>query len=133
MDRAYTPDEAAKLQRRAKAKKLEDRLARDLDQAGGACALYVRQYRFHPHRKWPWDFAWPQVRLAVEVDGGQYSRGADGQVGGRHNRAAGYAAGCEKTNAGEVLGWHVLRFTGAQVRSPYAVETIRAAILALGR
>lgn len=28
------------------------------------------QYKFHPTRKWAFDFAWPEVMLGVEVDGG---------------------------------------------------------------
>ncbi len=30
------------------------------------------EYRFHPTRLWRFDYAWPQERLAVEFDGGQW-------------------------------------------------------------
>ena len=30
------------------------------------------QYKFHPTRKWAFDFAWPEVMLAAEVDGGSH-------------------------------------------------------------
>jgi len=29
-----------------------------------------REYRFHPRRKWRFDAAWPDAKLAVEVEGG---------------------------------------------------------------
>jgi very-short-patch-repair endonuclease len=64
----------------------------------------IPQYRFDPVRKWRFDFAWPDVRLAVEIDGGLFSRG-------RHQRAAGYQADCEKFNAAMLAGWRVLRYT----------------------
>ena len=28
-----------------------------------------REYRFHPERKWRFDFAWPERRFAVEIEG----------------------------------------------------------------
>ena len=40
------------------------------------------QYKFHPARKWAFDFAWPEVMLAAEVDGG--AKGVScGSCGGR--------------------------------------------------
>jgi very-short-patch-repair endonuclease len=62
------------------------------------------EYRFHPRRKWRFDCAFPDHRVAVELDGGTY-------MGGRHTRGAGFAADCEKLNAATVMGWRVLRFT----------------------
>src|SRR5574343_1379917 len=34
----------------------------------------VREHRFHATRAWRFDLAWPEHRLAVEYDGGTYSR-----------------------------------------------------------
>ena len=39
-----------------------------------------REYKFHKTRKWRFDFAYPDIQLAVEIDGGQWRAG-----GGRHN------------------------------------------------
>ncbi len=33
------------------------------------------QFKFHPARKWAFDFAWPEVMLAAEVDGGSHGVG----------------------------------------------------------
>ena len=34
--------------------------------------LWVREFKFHPRRKWRFDFANVQARLAIEVDGVVY-------------------------------------------------------------
>ena len=57
-------------------------------------------------RKWRFDFAWPEARVALEVDGGQWRAG-----GGRHNTDADRwkrAWAC-------ALGWRVLAFSGQQL------------------
>jgi len=78
----------------------------------------LRQVRFATPRRWAFDFAWPEFMLACEVDGGTWS-------GGRHTRGAGYAADCEKMNEALILGWRVIRVTGAHIKSGAAVEWIR--------
>jgi hypothetical protein len=35
----------------------------------------VREHRFHPVRKWRFDLAWPELLLAIEVDGGVWIEG----------------------------------------------------------
>lgn len=67
-----------------------------------------------PGRKYRFDFAWPALMLAVEIEGGQY-------VNGRHNRPAGYAEDCEKYNLAALEGWVVLRFTPKMVTDGIAV------------
>lgn len=64
----------------------------------------VTQYRFHPQRKWSFDFAFPSQKLAVEVDGQ------------RHRTYAGVRNDCEKFNTATLLGWRVLRFPSDQWR-----------------
>jgi len=81
-----------------------------------------RQYRFHPERRWRFDFAWPDHRLAIEVDGVLW-----GEQGG-HQRPDDYADDCEKLNEAVLLGWRVLRFTPAQVHSGDAVLTVQRAL-----
>lgn len=81
----------------------------------------VREYRFHPTRKWRLDFAWPAVMLAVEVEGGIYR-------GGGHTSTTGLKRDIEKGNALTMAGWRVLRFHGDQVRSGEAVALIRQAL-----
>ena len=63
------------------------------------------EYQFHPERRWRFDFAFPSVKLAIEVDGR-----------GRHQTAKGVIADCEKANEAVRLGWRVLRFPAGQKR-----------------
>ena len=79
----------------------------------------AREFRFHPRRRWRFDFAWPLYKVAAEVDGGIYSRG-------RHVRAAGFERDAEKGNAAVLAGWRVLHFTPRHVRSGMAVRAIEA-------
>jgi very-short-patch-repair endonuclease len=64
----------------------------------------VREYKFDPGRNWRLDFAWPGIKFAVEIHGGQWTRG-------RHQRGAGFAQDLEKMNAAQIAGWVVLQFT----------------------
>lgn len=66
----------------------------------------VTEYRFHPSRRWRFDFAWPKLRLAVEIEGGLYHG-----RGGGHVSVNGFIGDCEKYNAATLLGWRVLRYT----------------------
>lgn len=80
-----------------------------------------REYRFHATRRWRFDWAWPDKRLAVEIDGGQWVRG-----GGRHNSDNDR----EKMNAAAVAGWRVLRFSGGMLKKDPigCVGTLRRAL-----
>ena len=84
-----------------------------------------REFRFHPRRKWPFDFAWPERRLALEVEGGTWTNG-------RHTRGTGFAADCEKYNEATLLGWRVLRVTGEQVMDGSALDWVRRALAEQG-
>ena len=69
----------------------------------------IRQFQFHPVRKWPFDFAWPAYRVAVECDGGIYA-GLKSHSGG-----AAIHKDHEKRNAAAELGWRVLVFTSTHL------------------
>jgi very-short-patch-repair endonuclease len=67
-----------------------------------------REFVFHPERKWRFDFAWPAVKLAAELDGwGQ------GGHAGRHHTFLGARGDCEKYTAAALHGWRVMRFMSA--------------------
>lgn len=75
-----------------------------------------REYRFCA-RRWRFDFAWPEKKIAVEIEGGTWSRG-------RHVRGKGYEADLEKYNAAAEQGWRVFRYTTKQVESGAAIQQI---------
>ena len=84
-----------------------------------------RNYVFHPDRKWRFDFCWPDLMLAAEVDGGTWS-------GGRHIRGKGYEGDCRKCNEAALLGWRVFRFTAGMVNNGEAFETLEKALTGVG-
>jgi len=77
----------------------------------------VKEHRFHPKRRWRFDFAWPDLMLAVEVEG-------HGGAKSRHTSFTGFQNDCTKYNEACLLGWRVLRFTGPMVKSGEALDTI---------
>lgn len=76
------------------------------------------EFRFRPTRRRRADFAWPDKRLMVEVEGGHF-------VGGRHTRGTGFEADCEKYAEAALAGWKVIRVTGTHIKSGEALEWIR--------
>lgn len=84
-------------------------------------AELVREYLFHPTRKWRFDYALPALRIAVECDGGVWT-------GGRHVSPQGYVKDMEKFNAAAELGWVVLKFTPQQLVTIGTIETLRNTI-----
>lgn len=70
--------------------------------APGLMQFMCEQFRFAPPRRWRSDFAFPCVKILVEIDGtGGYSR---------HRSLIGFSKDCEKTNAATVLGYATLRY-----------------------
>lgn len=61
----------------------------------------VAEYKFHPTRKWRFDYAWPERLLALEVQGGIWTSG-------RHVRGAALKKEWEKLNEAATLGWRVI-------------------------
>jgi very-short-patch-repair endonuclease len=81
----------------------------------------VREYRFHAVRKWRYDYAWPDEKIALEVEGGVFTQG-------RHTRGSGFLADMTKYNFGAADGWCVLRCTPKDLRSPATVALLRQAL-----
>ena len=78
---------------------------------------YMMEYRFHPTRRWRFDFAFERIKFAVEVEGGTWS-------GGRHTTGSGFEKDCEKYAEALVLGWRVLRVTSTMVKKRTAINYI---------
>ena len=84
----------------------------------------VTEFRFAKQalgRNWAFDWAWPNYRIAVEVDGGQYV-----PRGGRHMTDKDR----EKTNAANDLRWFVYHYSPQQLKRDPAgcVEQVARAI-----
>ena len=83
----------------------------------------TREHKFLPDRRFRFDFAWPERKVAVEVEGGTF-------VSGRHNRPMSMAKDMEKYNLAAIDGWLVLRVTPHQIKSLDALRWIKAALKA---
>lgn len=68
----------------------------------------VAEYVFAPPRRWRFDLAWPDQRVAIEVQGGLFTRG-------RHTRGAALLKEHAKLNAAASGGWRVLYCTPKDV------------------
>lgn len=81
----------------------------------------VAEHRFAPPRRWRFDYAWPEHRVALEVEGGVWT-------GGRHTRGAGFLKDMEKYNEAARLGWRVLRCTPSTLETLATVHLIGDAL-----
>lgn len=82
---------------------------------------FEREFRFCSTRRWRADFHLIGKMILVEVEGGVWSNG-------RHTRGKGYIADMEKYNTAQNLGYRVLRFETAQVKSGMAIRQIEEAV-----
>jgi hypothetical protein len=77
----------------------------------------ISEYRFHEKRKWRFDYAWPEKMIALEYEGGIFTRGG-------HVRGAHYDSDCEKYNTAAILGWVVIRVTPVMLRDGRAMNML---------
>lgn len=73
---------------------------------------YLREYVFSK-RKWPFDFAIPEKKLAFEIEGGVWAKG-------RHQTAIGFMNDCHKYLQANLDGWFVFR-----IPAPWLFHTNR--------
>lgn len=78
---------------------------------------YTREYQFHPTRKWRFDFAFVDQKIAVELHGGVFTQG-------RHTRGLGVENDMRKINAAILLGWSVLCFSSGMVKNGEAAAQV---------
>lgn len=81
----------------------------------------VKEFRFHPKRMWRFDYAIPDYKVALEVEGGVWT-------GGRHTRPQGFLGDIEKYNTATLMGWKVLRVTPDNLYKTATLMLIKQAI-----
>ncbi len=105
--------------------KIPKALSEGEEQFAQHCQIYKltpeREYVFAAPRLWRFDFAWPDKKIAVEIEGGVWSKG-------RHTRPKGFISDCSKYNMAAILGWRVFRFTTDMVVNGWAIDTVREAM-----
>lgn len=75
---------------------------------------FEREFKFHPVRRWRFDFAFPELKIGVEIQGGIF-------VGGRHSRPMQMMADYEKMNHAQLDYWCVLQFGPHQIKDGSAL------------
>jgi very-short-patch-repair endonuclease len=84
----------------------------------------VAELTFHPTRKWRFDFAWPEYKVALEVNGGSW-------IAGRHNTGSGSAKDREKFTNAAMLGWRIAYCTPQELNTSALLLTIRQCLYPL--
>ncbi len=93
----------------------------------------VPEYHFHPTRKWRADYAFPDLDLLIELEGGVWASDAEDGGPGRHTRGVGFCKDLEKYKEAIVQGWQVLRVTPDQVwKTGQAFAWIKEIAVSLG-
>lgn len=82
----------------------------------------VKEFKFHPKRRWRFDYAIPEHRIALEVEGGVWT-------GGRHTRPQGFLGDIEKYNTATLMGWRVFRTTPDDLYKKKTLDLMKSAIL----
>lgn len=79
------------------------------------------EFTFHPTRKWRFDYAWPEFRLALEVEGGAWTNG-------RHTRGSGFVRDLEKYSEAAALGWRIIRVVPDDLFTAKTFSLVRRAM-----
>ena len=76
--------------------------------------MIVMEHKFHPVRRWRFDYAIPEIKLAIEYNGHSGFVGKSGASG--HSSIKGLTNDAEKLNSAIGCGWRVLQFTALHFR-----------------
>ena len=75
-----------------------------------------RDYVFLPDRKFEWDRAWPEQRIAIEIQGNV------------HRIKARFYADCEKLCLATMAGWRYLPVSRNEIKDGRAIEWLKSLI-----
>lgn len=81
----------------------------------------IKEFKFHPERRWRFDYAIPQYKIALEVEGGVWTQG-------RHTRPQGFLGDIEKYNTATLMGWRVFRITPTDLYRTATVNLLKTAM-----
>lgn len=68
------------------------------------------EYRFDQERKWRFDWAIPEKKIAIEYEGLNSEKS-------RHTTKKGFTGDTDKYNRAQVLGWKVIRITALNYKT----------------
>ena len=100
--------------------KLEEEMLRLINEA--SLPAPVQEYKAIEGRRFRWDFAWPDARILLEVQGGTW------MARGGHNSGSGVSRDCEKANLANLDGWNCLAVTRDHIKSGEAIQWVTTAL-----
>lgn len=106
--------ELVKAMRRDGIKVLEDKFLLTWQTLNGP--PLVREYKFHPVRKWRLDFAHVEAKVGFEIQGGLYKAESG------HRSQKGVQRDYEKSNAAQELGWRIFAVTSETMKNISMME-----------
>lgn len=80
------------------------------------------EFQFHTKRKWKFDYAWEENKIALEVEGGIFT-------GGRHTRPKGFIGDMEKYNSAAVLGWRIIRVQPKDLQTKKTIDLLKEILI----
>lgn len=83
----------------------------------------VTEYKFHPTRKWRFDYALVDEKLAIEVEGGVWLS-KHGKKS-RHFHGKGAHEDMVKYREAAALGWRVIRVTPKELLTAETIQLIK--------
>ncbi len=102
-------------------KKSENDLLEDLffDQLKSARIKMDRQFKSNEDRDWRWDFADPNIKLVIDIDGGEWKYPSG------HTTGTGINKDRHKDWGAFLNGYKPMRFTGSMVKDKTAIEYVK--------
>lgn len=76
---------------------------------------------FNGQRRWRFDVAYEEEKVACEVMGGLFSNG-------KHSREAGFANDSRKSAEAQLMGWKVINVTPSMIKDGSAVALVKEAL-----
>lgn len=99
--RAHIAKKSTPKKKKGNGSKAKDEMEMMLKLAGYE---YVKEMKFHPTRKWRFDFAIESLKIGIEYNGIMSEKS-------RHTTITGYSKDLEKINEAQKLGWKVFQYT----------------------
>lgn len=81
---------------------------------------FQEEFYFAKPRRFRFDFANPELKIAIELEGGTWSKGKS-----RHTTGKGFRDDCRKYNIAGSLGWTVYRGDATMVRRGELVNFLK--------
>ena len=83
-----------------------------------------QEYKFHETRKFRFDYAWLEKKIALEIEGGVWLGNKS-----RHFSGVGILKDMEKYNLAAIKGWRLIRIDPSRQLSKYLIDTLQQVLL----